>query len=106
MPARLDFPITCGASTSRLDLGQSLVFQQQYDWWGDLYDGPHPFKVGKVDFNFTNHFYNKLSKKDKKRWWDSKVRQQTRPQGEVWRQGVHVALPHLTPLQRQRHVQE
>ena len=45
-------------STSLPD-GQSLVFQQQYDWWGDLYDGPHPFKVGKADFKSSTHFYNK-----------------------------------------------
>ena len=53
-------------STSLPD-GQSLVFQQQYDWWGDLYDFPHPFKMGTVDFKFSTHFYNKLSKNDKKR---------------------------------------
>ena len=59
-------------STSLPD-GQSLVFQQQFDWWGDLYDGAHPLKVGKARFKFSTHFYQKLSKEEKKLWWDSKV---------------------------------
>ena len=61
------------AVSKSLPDGKVLLWQQQFDFWGDLYDGPHALKVGTVAFSWHKHFYKKLSTADKKRWWDSKV---------------------------------
>jgi len=65
--------IMARAVNKSLPDGQVLLWQQQFDFWGDLYDGPHALKVGKAAFSWHKHFYKKLSKADKDRWWDSKV---------------------------------
>ena len=53
----------------------NLTFDQHFDYIADIYDGPHPFKVGKVDFTFDKHFYNykKLNPQQMADWRAGKV---------------------------------
>uniref|UniRef100_A0A6V2RT34 Uncharacterized protein n=1 Tax=Emiliania huxleyi TaxID=2903 RepID=A0A6V2RT34_EMIHU len=50
-----------------------LNFDQTFDVIGDLYDGPHDFKVDGRDFNFETHFFDKLSPEEQQAWWETKV---------------------------------
>ena len=57
--------------------GEKVVFQQMYDYYADVYDGPHAFKAAegsKTDFKPSTHFINKLPADEKERFIASKVK--------------------------------
>ena len=54
--------------------GHQLVLGQCFDLFMDLYDGAHETKVGKSNFSFTPHFFNKLKKADQERWRQLKIK--------------------------------
>ena len=57
--------------------GKKVVFGQMYDFYGDVYDGPHDFKAAegsKTDFKPSTHFINKLSAEKKELFFASKIK--------------------------------